>query len=144
MSSKYSRVKGPQGLPKTCKRQPPYCDDVSWPPPTLQSLITFHGYSTIGSRLDIVEVIRPQLDSPSTTQWLQTIERPCYKILFDFETHGLKNPLHCMFIIVEAGVSTAIAWYPMAPYVGTDRYDTLQQPMSIPVGSGQATFRVML
>ena len=144
MSSKYSRIKGPQGLPKTCKRQPPYCDDVVWPPPTVQSLVTFHGVTSIGTTLDLVEVLRPQLQVPPGNSWYQAINRSCLRLVFDFETAALKDPLNAAFIIIEAGVTTVHAWYPMAEYVGLPRYDTLPQPMQLPIGSGEATFRVML
>jgi hypothetical protein len=144
MSTKYSRVKGPQGLPKTCKRQPPYCDDVTWPPPTIQGLITFHGVSTIGSNLSIVEVLRPKLTTPPGNVWHQTIIRPCYRILFDFETNALNDPIACQFNIIERGLTTGIAWYGMQPYTGPPRYDTLEQTMLVTVGSARATFRVLL
>ncbi|KKM74436.1 hypothetical protein LCGC14_1400360 [marine sediment metagenome] len=142
MNSKYSMVKGPQGMPKVCKRQPPYCDDVAFPPPTVQALITFHGTSSIGSALEIVEVIRPRLETPPGDIWTQVISRPCYEILFFFETASLYAPLRAAFDVIEGDAPTVNVSYPLSPYQGMKRYDTLQRFMDISLGSGLATFRV--
>lgn len=144
MSTKYSFRKGPQGLPPTCKRQPEYCEDVNWPPPTLQSLVTFHGTSDILSALQIVEVITLELRNPPANIWETEIKRDCLDLYFLFHTHGRGLPIYSRFIITERGAWSVIASSGPSPYVGTKRYDTLRHYMNVTLGTGMATFRVTL
>ncbi len=144
MSSKYSFRKGPQGLPPTCKRQPEYCEDINWPPPTLQALVTFHGTSNIGSDLQIVEVVTLELQNPPNNLWTTFIQRDCLNLYFSFFTTAHKNPIAASLVIAEGGLGTALASYGPDPYVGTKRYDTLRQSMEVTLGLGLATFRITL
>lgn len=144
MNTKYSQVKGPQGLPKTCKRQPPFCAPLVWPAATMQALFTYHGQSTIGSDLEIVEVIRPKLQPGPTPTWFQRINRPCFTILFNFETVNPGSTIFAAFDVIEAGVITVNGGYGPKPFQGVDPYDTLRRAFTLTTGTGLATFRVTL
>jgi hypothetical protein len=137
-------MKGPQGLPKTCKRQPEFCDPISGIPPTFQALVFYQpeGIPDPPPLFDDVLTLLPHPFLADT--FTATLGRGMFTLTFDFTITSLEGPTTAVLSMLENELESYRADAINAPFVGTMPYDTLQQQLNNTIGFGASHFRVLL
>ncbi len=144
MTSKYSRVKGPQGLPKVCKRQPEFCDPLIGLPPTFQALVNFDSlpYSGAPPGFNDVLTLLPHLTESDT--WTGKVRRDTWVLTFDFTTVDPTSQFSAAMHIQQHGFDVYDSEALSVAFNGTLPFDTLRVPLSPTFGVGNSHFRVLL
>ncbi len=144
MSSRFSRKKGPQGLPPVCRKPPePLCDmeDV---PEFLQSSVYVDDGTGDENFIHINETVQVTRDPGDPTLYTATINRPAWILTFIFGWDAATRRVRAFIRIIFDGGFEVICNQPWLAYPGVEPFDTLAIDVPVITLAARASVRVAL